>query len=112
MGTQSLVILTIFYYVFMSIGIGVLGQSGLLDETASITTNPDVSAFSANETKSIDEEPVKTGFFTSLWNFAANWNVDLGVGAWVWLIRVLFVYLPVTITLILFVYSLPFMGGH
>ena len=112
MGTQSLVILLIFYFVFMGIGIGVLGYSGLLDETASITTNPDVSGFTANSTQSRDEEPAKTGFFTSLWNFAANWNVDLGVGAWVWVIRVLFVYLPVTITFILFIYSLPFMGGH
>ena len=112
MGTQSLVILVIFYFVFLGVGIQVIGASGLMDGSASISVNPAINSYTANATQTIEEAPVKSGFFTNLWNFAANWNVDLGVGAWVWLIRILFVYLPVTITLILFVYSLPFMGGH
>ena len=85
---------------------------GILDETASISGNPDVYTGNANETINIDEVPTQTNFFSSIWNFAFNWNVDLGVGAWVWVIRLIFVYLPVTFTFILLVYSFPFMGGH
>ena len=117
MSTQTIVYACIIYYVFLAIGIGVIGSGGLLDSTVSYSNNPEIYSYSANTTDSMESPPSTSTFgvskyFSHIWNFAINWNVDLGVGAWVWVIRLLFVYLPVLFTILAIVYSLPFMGGH
>ena len=114
MATQTWIYLLIIYFVSLSIMIGTIGQGGMLvDSDVSITTNPSITSYSVNQTNVPEPTALgSTGFLKSVWDFAFNWNIDMGVGAWVWVIRAIFVYLPVLFTILAVIFALPFMGGH
>jgi len=117
MGTQTWTYLLIGYFVYLAVIIGVLDTSGLMDGSVTTTTNPDVYTYSANSSASLESPPSTSafssgGYLQAVWNFTLNWNIDLGIGAWMWIIRIFFVYLPILALVLSVYYSLPFTGGH
>ena len=119
MGTQTWTYLLIGYFVYLAVIIGVLNSSGMMGDGSVIntTTNPGIYDYSSNASASLESPPSTSafssgGYLQAVWDFTLNWNVDLNIGFWMWIIRILFVYLPILALVLSVYYSLPFTGGH
>jgi len=119
MGTQTWTYLLIGYFVYLAVIIGVLNSSGMMGDGSVIntTTNQDIFTYGANASETLESPPSTSAFSSgsylqAVWDFTLNWNVDLNIGFWMWIIRIFFVYLPILALVLSVYYSLPFTGGH
>ena len=117
MSTQTWTYLLVGYFVYLAIIIGVLNNSGLMDGSVTSMTNPGIYDYNSNASVSLESPPSTSafssgGYLQAVWDFTLNWNIDLGIGVWMWVIRILFVYLPILALVLSVYYSLPFTGGH
>ena len=105
--TANWIFLLIIYFVVVIIAVGCLSIGGVLDDSVNIATNSDVNSYEPDSNINVTipdsasvwgiGDVIKDvfGFFT--------FGVDLGLGAWNWLITIIFVYLPlIMLTLIVY----------
>lgn len=98
MATQTWTVLLTLYFLLLTIMLGVLDAAGILDDSIKYNTNPEIDSYTGNETYNA-EQPGSSetwsfaGFLKTLWGFMV-FGLDLGIGQFMWVIRAIFVYLP------------------
>jgi len=112
MGSQAFTYALIAYFVIVSIFVGLLSYGGLLsDGSITVTQNEAINSYGPNTTYS-----------TVIPDSASSWNVgtyitDLfgffvfgveldGVGAFMWIIRLVFVYIPLLFLVLSIYYAI------
>ena len=105
--TANWIFLLIIYFVVVIIAVGCLSIGGVLDDSVNIATNSDVNSYEPDS-----DINVTIPASTSVWGIGSvisdvfgffTFGVDLGLGAWNWLITIIFVYLPlIMLTLIVY----------
>ena len=113
MGAQATLILWVLYFVLLGAIVQALGSARLLDETINIEANSPGKLY--NDSLNFDAPPSSAtysskGFLGNLWDFAINWDVDLDMGAFIWVVRLFFVYIPLLLFSISIYFSLPFVS--
>ena len=106
--TANWIFLLVIYFLVVIITVSCLSIGGILNPDIDIDTNSDVNSYSPNSSAINVTIPSST----SVWGIGSiigdvfgffTFGVDLGLGAWNWLVTLVFVYLPM-IMLSLIVY--------
>lgn len=100
MGSQTYIYSFVTYFLLITTFVGVLSQGGLFnDSDVSVTVPSDIHSFQTNGTNINTTIPAST----SVWGIGNVlkdvfgffvFGLDLGLGSWNWVVRLIFVYLP------------------
>lgn len=124
MGTQTVAIGLILYFLGIGIFVTLLSAAGAFSDSSVVYNNPaqiaDMATPDYNESY-VDTEAISGAkpwnigvWFKDIFSFFA-WDIhstDSGeLGQYFWLVRVLFVYLPMVLLIITIYYSMPTVSG-
>lgn len=116
MGAQIWTYTLLMYFLVLASFLGTLTQGEVLQNTnVRYVVNDEIRSTEYNETYSTDSpsstNPWSFGEYISVLFGFFVWGIDLGIGNWMWLVRLFFVYFPLTALLLSIYYSLPTVSG-
>lgn len=114
MSVQTWTYALIGYFVMIGVFVSILSYGGVLGEN-SITTNDGVYNYEGNTTVIPPDTTYADTWNIGIWlgdlfGFFV-FGINLDVGVWIWLIRTIFVYMPLTALILSIWYSMPTVSG-